>query len=128
MNYILDTQAFIWLSNDNKKLSQRVRKTYLDTQNLIFLSSASMWEMAIKINLGKLNINDQLDSFIEKHVLGRDINILNIKPEHIYKLESLPLHHRDPFDRMIIAQGMSEGLRILSSDKAFDKYPIERIW
>ena len=128
MNLILDTQAFLWLAIDDKKLSRKAKRYYLNKKNEIYISGVSIWEMAIKISLGKLKINEPLDSFIETHAIGNDMRVLEIKSTHLYKLESLPLHHRDPFDRAIIAQSMTEGFQIIGNDKAFDSYPVERVW
>ncbi len=128
MNYVLDTHAFLWIVAEDGRLSRKAKRLFLDKSNTIFLSVASIWELAIKISLGKLALDERLEAFVENHVKGNDIRILEISPNHIYLLEDLPFHHRDPFDRLIIAQCMIEGFSIICSDKAFDDYPVSRIW
>ena len=84
--------------------------------------------MAIKISIGKLSIDYPLQEFVDHHIKGNDIKIMQIELPHIIKIEKLPFHHRDPFDRLIISQGMVEDIPIISSDDRFDSYPVKRIW
>ena len=128
MKFLIDTHTLLWIVTNDKKLSKTANKLYLNSENLIFVSLASIWEMAIKISLKKLSIEEPLKDFIHTQIKRNDIRILNIEPEHILLLENLPFHHRDPFDRLIISQSMSENIPLLSSDKVFDFYPIKRIW
>jgi len=128
VNYLIDTHAFLWIVANNSKLSNRVKALFLDSENLLHLSMASIWEMAIKISLNKLSIGQPLQHFLQINLKGNDIEILNIKVAHILLLENLTFYHRDPFDRLIISQSISENIPIISADKAFDFYPIERIW
>jgi len=128
LNLVLDTHAFLWIVSDDKKLSRKTKKLFLNKSNDIYLSAASIWEMAIKISLGRLTLDEPLESFIETHAVGNNIKILDIKSKHLYKIENLPFHHRDPFDRIIIAQCMIENYFIVGSDKAFDSYPVSRVW
>lgn len=128
MKYLLDTHALLWITVESKNLSDRVKQIYLDSTDDFYLSAASIWEMAIKISLKKLSLSEGLVRFIDKHVVENNIQILPVNAEHIYPLEKLPFHHRDPFDRLLISQCMSEKMYLLSSDKIFDKYPIKRIW
>jgi len=128
LNLVLDTNAFLWIVSDDKKLSRKAKKLFLNKSNEIYLSAASIWEMAIKISLGKLTLDEPLESFIETHAVGNNVKILDIRSKHLYKIENLPFHHRDPFDRIIIAQCMIENYFIVGSDKAFDSYPVSRVW
>ncbi|MCL4245133.1 MAG: type II toxin-antitoxin system VapC family toxin [Candidatus Dadabacteria bacterium] len=128
MNYVLDTHALLWILAEDGRMSRKAKRLFLDKSNTIFLSIASIWEMAIKISLGKLALDEPLEAFVKNHVERNDIKILEIAPHHIYPLEDLPFHHRDPFDRLIIAQCMTEGFSIICSDKAFDDYPVSRVW
>ncbi len=128
MKFLIDTHTLLWIVTDDKKLSETANKLYLNSDNLIFVSLASIWEMAIKISIRKLSIEEPLNDFIQNQIKGNDIRILNIEIEHILRLENLPFYHRDPFDRLIISQSMSENIPVLSSDKVFDRYPIKRIW
>lgn len=128
MKYLLDTHALLWIVEDNENLSKQVKEIYLDPANDIYLSTASLWEMAIKINLDKLQLEEELTKFVHKHVIGNNIEILNVKPEHVDPLVTLPVHHRDPFDRLLISQCTKERMALISKDKTFDKYAVERIW
>lgn len=124
MSYLLDTQTLLWIVVDHPQLSRRVRGIYLDQANEVFLSNASIWEMAIKISIGKLKLDDTLENFVSKHVKGNGTKILQIELEHLYPLENIPFHHRDPFNRLIISQSMVTNYPVLSSDQKFDLYPI----
>ena len=128
MRYLLDTHALIWIVTEDQKLSKKAKRIYLDNSNEIYLSAASVWEMAIKISLKKLTLEDKLSSFVDKHILGNNIGILNITADHALPLESLRYHHKDPFDRLIVAQCIQERLQLISKDPIFDSYEIRRVW
>ena len=128
MRFLLDTHTLLWLVNDDPQLGKKVKKVYLDDGNEIFISMASIWEMAIKISLKKLQIPGTLAEFVKEHIRGNKIDIMAIELNHLYQLENLNYFHRDPFDRLIIAQAIAENITIISSDEAFDEYPIQRIW
>jgi PIN domain nuclease of toxin-antitoxin system len=118
----------IWIVDEDEKLSENAKKTYLDNSNDIYLSAASLWEMAIKMSQRKLALPGTLSGFVEKHVLGNNIQILSVIPDHVFPLVKLPYHHRDPFDRLLICQCVREHLPIISNDIIFDAYKIQRIW
>ena len=128
MKYLIDTHTFLWIISNDQKLSEKAKNLYLHTENIIFFSLASIWEMVIKISLKKLSIEEPLKDFVQSQIKGNDIKILNIEIKHILSLENLPYYHRDPFDRLIISQSMNENIPLLSSDTVFDLYPIKRIW
>ena len=128
MKYLVDTHTFLWIIEDNKNLTDKVRTIYIDNSNEIYLSVASIWEMAIKISLNKLSIRGQLVKFIDRHAIENNIRLLSIQPHHIFPIENLPFHHRDPFDRLLLSQCLQEKMHLLSNDKEFDKYGIDRIW
>ena len=128
MKYLLDTHTLLWIVTDNKKLSAKAKRCFLNKKNGIYLSIASLWEMAIKISLDKLKINQSLSEFCKKHIIGCNIKILEIKVEHLTKLESLKYKHRDPFDRLLVCQSLVENMAIISKDKVFSKYSVKRIW
>ncbi len=128
MKYLIDTHTFLWIIEDNKKLTEKVRTIYIDNSNEIYLSVASIWEMAVKISLNKLSIRGQLVKFIDRHAIENNIRLLSIQPHHIFSIEKLPFHHRDPFDRLLLSQCLQEKMHLLSKDKEFDKYGINRIW
>lgn len=128
MKVLLDTHAFLWLMVDDPQLSITARTTFADVKNEIYLSLASAWEMAIKANLQKLKLPLPVKDYILTRTQAHQIKLFDISLEHIALVESLPLHHRDPFDRLIISQSMFANLHILSDDHFFDSYPIHRIW
>jgi PIN domain nuclease of toxin-antitoxin system len=128
MNVLMDTQAIIWFAENNPQLSVNARSMIENDDNECFVSMASFWEISIKMSLGKLNINNlTLSQFLDE-VTENGFLTLDIRPDHVVENEKLPLFHRDPFDRLIIAQAISENMVIISSDVAFDLYPIHRIW
>jgi PIN domain nuclease of toxin-antitoxin system len=128
MKLLLDTHSFIWYVMDNPKLSTRGRELIDDEDNEILLSIASIWEMAIKHSSSKLSFGLPFIVFVEQQLSLNNIGLLNINLDHIAVVATLPFHHRDPFDRLIIAQAMVEQLPILSADSVFDAYPIQRLW
>lgn len=128
MKYLLDTHTLLWIVTDDKQLSIKAKRYFLNKKNEIYLSIASLWEMAIKISLNKLKINQSLEEFRKEHIVGSNIKILDIKIKHLAKLESLKFKHRDPFDRMLACQCAEENMVIISKDKVFNKYSIKRIW
>jgi PIN domain nuclease of toxin-antitoxin system len=128
MKVLLDTQAFLWLVLDQPALSKQAKKIFLNTDNQLFLSIASMWEIAIKTSIGKLHIHQPIERFIPSQLQENGITQLDINFRHVAKVATLPFHHRDPFDRLIISQAMEEKWPILSIDTAFDNYPVKRLW
>ena len=127
MKLLLDTHAFLWFINDDPKLSNHLKEIIEDTNNISYLSVASLWEMSIKFNLGKLTLNPNYEKFVEREVTTSTIQLLNIELEHLRINATIPFHHKDPFDRLIIAQSMAEDIPIVSVDSAFDKYAVNLI-
>lgn len=127
MNLLLDTHVFLWFVNDDPKLSDHLKDSIEDDNNIIYLSMASLWEMSIKFNLGKLTLEPNYEEFVEREVITSSIKVLKIGLEHLKINVSLPFHHRDPFDRLIIAQAVVENLPLVSVDSAFDKYSVTLI-
>jgi len=128
MKFLIDTQAFIWFVENNKNLPTKIKRELENPENLIIVSIASLWEMTIKMSLGKLILNCEIDDMIEK-VYANGFEILPILPEHIIKLSTLDSIHRDPFDRIIISQALTENIVLVSSDDIFDNYPkLKRVW
>jgi PIN domain nuclease of toxin-antitoxin system len=128
MRLLVDTHAFLWMILDPDRLSPSAKRRLRDPSTEKHLSIASIWEMAIKISLGKLRLDDPLEDIIEVEALQNDVSILTIRPVHAIAVAGLPFHHRDPIDRLIVCQAIEEDLRILSSDDAFDAYDVERLW
>jgi PIN domain nuclease of toxin-antitoxin system len=123
MNLLLDTHVVLWWLDDNPTLSKRGRDLISDERNLIFLSAVVVWEIRIKQALGKLKIPRNFRKVLDDQAF----EILDITLEHAYAIGDLPQHHRDPFDRMLIAQAKVEGLTILTRDDRFKKYKIPYI-
>jgi PIN domain nuclease of toxin-antitoxin system len=128
MKILLDTHTFIWLDGKPEQLSLRAVNLIENLSNDLILSVVSVWEIAIKYQLGKLQINRSLSDLVASQQLTNDIKILPVTLTHVLRVETLLLHHKDPFDRILIAQAITEKLPILSRDRIFDDYPIERIW
>jgi PIN domain nuclease of toxin-antitoxin system len=127
VRYLLDTHTFVWIAQDDPLLHGNVRALFVDVGNEIFLSVASVWEMAIKASLRKLTLTAPLARLVAGGV-ERGIRTLAISSEHAYQVEHLPFHHRDPFDRLLAAQASVEGMSLLSRDPKFDAYPATRVW
>lgn len=127
MTFLLDTHIFLWFVNDDPRLSNALKDLIEDENNFSYLSIASLWEMSIKQNLVKLRLVPYQEEFIEKEVNESRIVLLNLELGHLKINASLPFHHRDPFERIIIAQSMAENLPIITSDSIFIQYSIALI-
>jgi len=127
MDYLLDTHTFMWFVNGHDELSSLARKTIERKGTNNFVSIASLWEIAIKISIGKLKLKTPFAA-IPQQIIDNGFQVLPIKFEDTFKLSTLPFHHRDPFDRMIIAQSMTNQLTMISKDKQFGHYGIAVIW
>ncbi len=127
MKYLIDTHTFLWFIQDNPQLSVEA-KSLLESDVAVLLSVASLWEIAIKVSVGRLSLSDDFEKFISQQIVANDIEVLPIGLQHLSVVAALPFHHRDPFDRLMIAQAMVEQIEIISLDKEFDAYPIKRIW
>jgi PIN domain nuclease of toxin-antitoxin system len=125
---LLDTHTFLWFIDGDTALSPSARQLIEDRTNERLLSTASLWEMAIKASLGRLTLALPFTDLVAEHVHGNAIELFEILPRHLDVLTTLPFHHKDLFDRMIIAQSQAENIPILSRDSAFDDYAIRRLW
>ena len=129
MKFLLDTHTFLWFTGGSPKLDAYARHLIENTENERLLSIASLWEMSIKASIGKLRLNLTFPEIVSSHVNDNAIKLLHIRPEHLDIVRSLPFHHKDPFDRLIIAQSLSENIPVLSRDEIFDDYAnLQRIW
>ena len=128
MRFLLDTHTFLWAVLDDPRLSDKVRALMLNADNELLVSPASYWEIAIKISLGKYTLDDDFEAFMERQTVYSEFTLLPISLKHAAVVASLPFHHRDPFDRLLVAQAISEGIPIVSIDRALDLYPLTRIW
>jgi len=128
MNLLLDTHAFLWFIKNDASLSLRARGLIEETENKRLLSIVSLWEIAIKASLGKIVLKLPFDALMPRQLQENDIDLLPIALPHLGLVERLPFHHRDPFDRLIIAQSLVENLPLVSIDSQFDKYGVQRLW
>lgn len=127
MRLLLDTHTLLWYVSGEHELGANAQAAILDASNEAVVSIASFWEIAIKQNLGKLELRPDLDTLVAKSSFA-GIGLLPISVSHAKRLVTLPHHHRDPFDRMLVAQALEEPLCVVSRDTAFDAYGVERIW
>ncbi|MGD1702444.1 type II toxin-antitoxin system VapC family toxin [Dapis sp. BLCC M229] len=125
-DFLLDTHTFIWLSENDSNLPNNIRDM-IDVADRVYLSIVSLWEIAIKLNIGKLSLQRSYEN-IGIELEFSDILLLPISFIDTVQTCYLPLHHRDPFDRMLIAQAMNRSLVLISRDTKFDAYPIQRLW
>ncbi len=125
MNLLLDTHVFIWWADQPEKLSQATLSALEDETNVLILSVVSVWEMQIKIQLGKLKLNLPLKELVESQQEANDLQLLSMELAHALALDSLPLHHKDPFDRLLIAQSIEEDATLVSADSEFSAYPVK---
>ncbi|MEY3870661.1 MAG: hypothetical protein RLZZ338_4555 [Cyanobacteriota bacterium] len=126
MKFLLDTHAFLWYLLGDPNLGSKA-KDAIDTKTDLYFSIASLWEMSIKINVGKLQLNRPFED-LPKELQYLNVQILPITFEDTAFYAGLPLHHRDPFDRILVAQALNNSLVLISRDPAFDAYPIQRLW
>ncbi len=129
MSYLLDTSAYLWFVTGDRKLSALARRVLEESTHDLYLSLASIWELAIKANLGRgLELPRPFADFMDIELQADRIQILNIEIAHLKYVADLPLHHRDPFDRLLISQSQVENIPVITSDTAFDHYPVQRVW
>jgi PIN domain nuclease of toxin-antitoxin system len=128
MKYLLDTHALIWFFSGSPKLSEKVRILMENEEQTKLISLATVWEMAIKQSKGKLTLAVPLEQYIQDKLTLEDYEILPITLKQLAKITTLPFHHNDPFDRLLIAQAITEQIPLVSKDTAFEPYEIEVIW
>ena len=128
MNLLLDTHTLLWFIAGSESLTVNARNLIEDTSNEKFVSIASIWETAIKVSIGKMPLSAPFDTLFPRQLLINGFELLPVKVEHTSIIASMPFHHRDPFDRILIAQSMTEKLSLVSNDNAFDDYSVTRIW
>lgn len=125
MNLLLDTQIFIWAATESRRLSPGMRQALQNRGNILYISVASLWEMQIKVQIGKLPLPLPAREFVAAHCLTIGVQPLPVIESHIWALDALPLFHRDPFDRLLIAQAITEGYQLVSVDPVFKQYPVQ---
>jgi PIN domain nuclease of toxin-antitoxin system len=132
MKFLLDTHTSLWMSLDAPQLSAKARESIRDMGNELFLSPATYWEIAIKASIGKLKFTESLDVFVEREVTNNSLTLLPITANHAEAVHNHPFPakpaHKDPFDRLLIAQALCENITILTCDEAFDAYEVDCVW
>ncbi len=129
MNYLLDTSTFLWYVSAQTELSPQARSIIGSSSNNVYLSFVSIWELAVKFRVGKLQLTpDSLTDWLDIHLAANSFRLLEIKVLHLLQFADLPLVHRDPFDGLLIAQSQVENIPVITSDAAFDDHSIQRIW
>jgi len=127
MNVLVDTHVWIWSLADPNRLTPECRRLLSSSRNVIYLSAVSAWELAIKDALGKIELPEPVETYVPTRMARQGITALPITHTHALTVSTLPPHHRDPFDRLLIAQAIVERLPILTADTAFDRYDVEVI-
>ena len=128
MRVLLDTHTFLWWITDDSQLSTTARQVMENTDNTLYLSAASGWEIAIKARLGKLRLPDDVRGYVSEQISINAIQVLPIEMSHALQVYTLPDHHRDPFDRILVAQSLVEQLPILTIDPLIAQYPVGTVW
>ena len=128
MRLLLDTHAFLWFVLDEPQLSSTAKALIGDPNNEIDVSPATYWEIAIKVSIGKYILSEPLQEFLEREIAVNRFNILAVEPRHVTPLTTLPFHHKDPFDRLLVAQAIVENIPLVSNDSVLDAYSIRRLW
>lgn len=128
MNMLLDTHTLLWFILGDSQLNSRARQLIQDPDNTKWVSPATYWEIAIKVSLGKYLLQEPYEDLMQRGIDGNGFKILPIIPRHTAILITLPYHHRDPFDRLLVAQAIAEGMPLISRDEQLDAYPVRRLW
>jgi len=125
---LLDTHAFLWIAEGLADVSPHVLEAYRDRNNEVLLSVVSAWEIQVKLQAGKLELDDPLDELINTERDRNGLKILPVELAHVFALGELEMHHRDPFDRLLVAQAITEKAKLITVDGELAKYPVEILW
>ncbi len=128
MRLLLDTHALIWFHDGDPRLSRTALALILDPVNEKIVSPATYWEVAVKLGTGKYVFSIDFPTFVQGAIIDSGFTVLPVEPRYCEPLVTLPLYHRDPFDRMIVAQAMTEAIPVVSTDRVFDRYAVTRLW
>jgi len=128
MRFLIDTHVFLWFINADDRLSPAVRAAIEEPENEVLLSIVSVWEIAIKTSIGKLHLAKPFSELIPAQIVENEVELVPIHMEDLKVVATLPIHHRDPFDRLLIAQGIRQGVAIASDDASFAYYAVSRFW
>ena len=128
MNYLLDTGVWIWSLDSVERLNKKARELLADGTQDLYFSAASSWEISIKMNIGKLKLPESPMTYVPKRLAAQSIKPLPVSHKHALAVYDLPMHHADPFDRLLIAQARAEGMMLLTGDPAFRPYKVDLFW
>jgi len=128
MRILLDTHTFLWWAADDPQISLKAKALITNPDNEVFFSVVSAWEIIIKVGIGKLSLSESPETYIPSRIVSNQFEILPVQMSHILKINSLPNFHKDPFDRLLIAQSLVEDLLLLTVDNAIAQYPVTTIW
>jgi PIN domain nuclease of toxin-antitoxin system len=128
MKYLLDTHTFIWMESNPERLSSIAASIIRDLNNTLILSLATVWEIQIKTQIGKLKLQYPLPQVVQNQLQNNQMEVLPVTLPHAFELDNLPLYHRDPFDRLLIAQARVENVAILGDDPVFTQYDVQTLW
>ncbi len=128
MRILFDTHVFLWAIASDSRLSLKASATFADTETEALLSVATIWEILVKTQRGKLPFPNPAGPYLRDQIQRTSMSILPVALEHVLRIEKLPMHHRDPFDRILIAQAIAESVPIVTADRQFARYDVETIW
>ncbi len=128
MRILFDTHVFLWAISSDSRLSLKASATFADTETEALLSVATIWEILVKTQRGKLPFPNPAGPYLRDQIQRTSMSILPVALEHVLRIEKLPMHHRDPFDRILIAQAIAESVPIVTADRQFARYDVETIW
>jgi PIN domain nuclease of toxin-antitoxin system len=128
VTYLLDTGVWLWSVGDPTRILSKARQVIVDVKQDVFLSAVTSWEVAIKAGSGKLRLPEPPDLYVPRRMASQGLRPLAVSHQHALAVFALPLHHRDPFDRLLIAQAQVEGMTLITADRMFDRYPVQLLW
>ncbi len=128
MRVLLDTHSFLWLVTNDDRLSELARSVFLNPESVLLVSAATGFEISVKFSLGKLKLSEPPREFVQNRLQNNALTALPVTLAHTYRLASLPFHHKDPFDRLLVSQALEEDVPILSADVVLSDYGVERLW
>lgn len=128
MKYLLDTHVFLWAIAGDRRISEKAHEVLFQKSHDFFLSAGSVWEIVMKVQVGKLPLPARLAPYLKRQMAANRVQVLPISFAHVVRIEQLPLHHRDPFDRILVAQSIEEEMLLVSADPEFRRYPVKVVW
>jgi PIN domain nuclease of toxin-antitoxin system len=128
VTYLLDTGVWLWSVGEPTRISSKAREVIVDTKQDVFLSAVTSWEVAIKAGSGKLHLPEPPDLYVPRRMASQGLRPLAISHQHALMVFALPVHHRDPFDRLLIAQAQVENMTLITAERMVERYPVQVLW